>query len=103
MLRLQAEARALQSQPHRAPGTAGARNAAIQSLRDISQQVFGARADLAPAGGDATVTLRGVSAGALAEWLARARTEVHCSPMQAHLSRTGATWSGTLQMGLSAP
>lgn len=97
MLRLQAQAQSLQSQPRLSQA------AAVQALQTSVQQVLGPKADFSNNAGNATVTLRGVSAEALAQWLASARTEAHASPVQARLSRTGNTWSGTLQMGLSAP
>ena len=97
MLRLQAQAQSLQSQPRLSQA------AAVQALQTSVQQVLGPKADFSNSAGNATVTLRGVSAEALAQWLASARTEAHASPVQAHLSRNGSTWSGTLQMGLPAP
>lgn len=97
MLRLQAQAQSLQSQPRLSQA------AAVQALQTSVQQTLGPKADFSNNAGNATVTLRGVSAEALAQWLASARTEAHASPVQARLSRTGNTWSGTLQMGLPAP
>ena len=97
MLRLQAQAQSLQSQPRLSQA------AALQALQTSVQQVLGPKADFSNNAGNATVTLRGVTAEALAQWLASARTEAHASPVQARLSRAGNTWSGTLQIGLSAP
>lgn len=96
MLRLQAQAQGLQAQPRLSPA------AATQALQTSVQQAFGPKADLSSNAGNVTVTLRGVSADALALWLANARVEARASPIQARLTRTGDTWSGTLQMGLPA-
>lgn len=97
MLRLQAQAQSMQSQPRLSQA------AAAQALQSSVQQILGPKADFSNSVGNATVTLRGVSAEALAQWLASARTEAHSSPVQARLTRTGTTWNGTLQMGLPAP
>lgn len=97
MLRLQAQAQSLQSQPRLSQA------AAVQALQTSVQQALGAKADFSNSAGNATVTLRGVSAEALAQWLASARIDAHASPVQARLTRTGTDWSGTLQMGLPAP
>lgn len=94
MARMQAQAKALQSQAPLSQSEAAA------ALSASVQQSFGAAADITIRAGDASVTLRGVSADALAQWLATARTNAHAVPMQARMTRTGATWSGTLQLGL---
>lgn len=97
MARLQAQARALQSQaPLSQAETAAALSASVQ-------QAFGSAADITIRATDASVTLRGVSSDSMAQWLATARTNAHAVPLQARLTRNGATWSGTLQMGLPAP
>jgi general secretion pathway protein M len=97
MARMQTQAKALQSQ---APLS---QTQAALSLGTSAQQVFGSAADITIRAGDASVTLRAVSADALAQWLATARTNAHAVPLQARLTRTGATWSGTLQLGLPTP
>jgi general secretion pathway protein M len=94
MLRLQAQAKALQAQPKLS------RAASTQALQASVKQIFGNRADLSVSGGGATITLRGVSPQALAQWLASARTEARVAPVQAHLTQTGGAWSGTLQLAL---
>lgn len=94
MLRLQAQAKALQSQPRMG------QTAAKQALQASVQKAFGAKGEISSNGGAVTVTLRGVSAEALAQWLASARAEARAVPVQARLNRVGTLWSGTLQMGL---
>jgi len=94
MARMQAQARALQAQAPMAQSDAAA------ALSASVQQAFGSAADITIRAGDASVTVRGVSADALAQWLATARTNARAVPLQARLTRTGATWSGTLQLGL---
>jgi len=97
MLRMQAQAQALKAQPGL---TAQAAN---QALQDSVQQAFGTKATITSSAGNVTVTLRGVSADALAQWLSTARIQARASPIQARLTRSDANWSGTLQMGLPAP
>lgn len=96
MLRLQSQAQALQGQPRLSQA------AATQALQASVQQAFGTKAELSLNAGNATVTLRGVGAEALAQWLASARMEARAAPLQARLTRTANGWSGTLQMGLPA-
>ncbi len=97
MARMQVQAKALQSQAPLSQSEAAA------ALSASVQQAFGSGADITIRAGDASVTLRGVSADALAQWLATARTNAHAVPLQARMTRTGSTWSGTLQLGLPAP
>lgn len=97
MARMQAQAKALQAQAPLSQSEAAA------ALSTSVQQAFGNAADITIRAQDATVTLRGVSADALAQWLAAARTNAHAVPVQARLNRTGATWNGTLQLGLPTP
>ena len=97
MLRLQAQAQALQALPRLS------QPAATQALQASVQQAFGALADVTISGDSATVRLRGVTADVLAQWLANARSNARCVPVQAHLTRAGTAWSGTLQMALPAP
>lgn len=48
----------------------------------------------------ATVTLKGVSPNALAQWLANARTGAQSKPLEAQLTQQNGAWDGTLQMQL---
>jgi general secretion pathway protein M len=84
MLDLRAQAQALQSQP-RIPT-----DQARRALEAGVAQQFGAAAQVGVLGERATVTLRGVSAQALAEWLAQARTTAHALPVESHLTRSAA-------------
>jgi len=97
MARMQTQAKALQSQATLSQAEAAA------ALSASVQQTFGSAADITIRASDASVTLRGVSADAMAQWLATARTNARAVPLQARLTRTGAAWSGTLQLGLPAP
>jgi general secretion pathway protein M len=91
---LQAEAQSLQAQP---PLSTGAAQQALQSTLGA----LGTSGSLVVQGTLATVTLRGTSPQALAQWLARARTEARLAPSQATLSRdTKGDWNGTLQLPL---
>lgn len=97
MLRQQVQAQALMGVPVISQAQA------IQALQASVKQSFGAQADVVIQGGQATVTLRGVGADALAQWLAVARTNARSVPVQARLARNAAVWNGTLQMGLPSP
>jgi general secretion pathway protein M len=91
---LQAQAQALQSMPRLSQSTA------TQALRESVQKAFGKSADFSANGANATVTLRGVPADTLAQWLTAARTEALSAPTQARLTSAASGWSGTLQMAL---
>ncbi|PKO60560.1 MAG: general secretion pathway protein GspM [Betaproteobacteria bacterium HGW-Betaproteobacteria-18] len=96
MQRLQAQAKALQAQP-------------VLSSDETRQTL---EAALAPLGSGAqmnvqidraTVTLKAVSASALAQWLATARQNAHTAPVEAHLLRNpDGSWDGTLVLNLGA-
>ncbi|MGH8832642.1 MAG: type II secretion system protein GspM, partial [Polaromonas sp.] len=99
MRALAAEAGSLQTLP---------RIKTADSLKALDLSVklrLGATAQLAVAGERATVTLRGVSAEALAQWLAQARSNARAVPVEARLSlnaaRTG--WDGSVVLALPPP
>jgi general secretion pathway protein M len=94
MQQMQAQAKVLQEQPRIAQAQA------LQALQTSVQQAFGTKADITSSAANATVTLRGVSAESLAQWLASARKQARSAPTQARLTRAGATWSGTLTLAL---
>lgn len=52
--------------------------------------------------GQAVVTLKGVDAADLAQWLARTRRDARMLPSQAQLRRDGSAWSGTVTFMLAA-
>lgn len=98
MQRLQAQASTLQAQPRLA--VADARRLLEASV----QQQFGATAQLALVGERVTLTLKGATADALAQWLAQVRLNVRLLPDEARLQRSAAGhWDGTLVLLLSAP
>lgn len=94
MLRLQAQAKALQAQPVLSP------DQARQAL-DTALAPLGSSAQINVQIDRATVTLKAVSASALAQWLAKVRQNAHTAPVEAHLVRnpTG-SWDGTLVLNL---
>jgi general secretion pathway protein M len=95
MQRLQSQVRTLQAQP-------GLTSIEAQRLLEASVKPLGATAQLAMAGERVTVTLKGVSADALAQWLAQARLNARTVPSEARLVRNAAgTWDGTLVLTLS--
>jgi general secretion pathway protein M len=94
MQRLQAQAKTLQAQPR--PSADEARRtleAAVKPLADTLQMsVMGERV---------TLTLKGLPADALAQWLAQARLNARVVPSEARLVRNvSGTWDGTLVLNL---
>jgi general secretion pathway protein M len=94
MQRLQAQANTLQAQPR--PSADEARRtleAAVKPLADTLQMsVMGERV---------TLTLKGLPADALAQWLAQARLNARVVPSEARLVRNvSGTWDGTLVLNL---
>ena len=99
MLSLQAQARALQAQPQIG------RDDALRALQTTVKQGLGANAQLSVSGERVSITLKGISGQALAQWLAQSRINAHALPTEAHLSRDSlnpAGWSGQIVMGLPA-
>jgi general secretion pathway protein M len=84
MQSLQAEAQQLQATPATSPGDA------VAALRTALTQRLGNTAQLNVAGDRATVTLKGASADALAQWLAQARSNARATPLEARLTRSAA-------------
>jgi general secretion pathway protein M len=101
---LQTEAQALQASPKISYDDA------LRALESSVRQRLGASAQLNVAGDRATVTLKGTSADALAQWLAQARINARALPAEARLVRsagaaeqgTAAAWDGTLVLSLPA-
>lgn len=95
MQRLQMQAKTLQAQPPLALEDA-------RRLLQASVQPLGAPAQLALVGERATLTLKGVPADALAQWMAQVRLNARALPSEAHLVRNAAgTWDGTLVLNLN--
>lgn len=84
MLSLQAEAQQLQAAPATSPGDA------VGALRAALTQRLGTTAQLNVVGDRATITLKGASADALAQWLAQARSNARATPVEARLTRSAA-------------
>jgi general secretion pathway protein M len=76
----QAQVQALQSLPRLAPAEA------VRKLQALTP-LLGEGAQLSVGEQRASLTLKGVRAETLAEWLARARTEAHAVPLEAQLKR----------------
>lgn len=113
---LQAEAQQLQATPPGSPGDA------VGALRTALTERLGNTAQLNVAGDRATVTLKGASADAVAQWLAQARSNARATPLEARLTRSAAApaptgaapvtlgsplvamprWDGTLVLALPA-
>lgn len=96
MQRLQAQALALRALP--VVSADDARSALEASLKPL-----GATAQMVVQVERATVTLKGVSPDALAQWLAVARQNARTVPSEAHLTRnTAGAWDGTVVFYLAA-
>lgn len=94
MRRLQAQAQLLQAQPPLNPGES-------RRLLEVTVKALGANAQLNVLGERATITLKGVSATAMAQCLAQARLNARTLPVEAHLVRNAVgTWDGTLVLAL---
>lgn len=95
---LQAQVQALQRQP------ALGFDEALKALTAATQQTLGANAQISNTAEHATVTLKGASADALAQWLAQARLNARSVPLEARLVRSStagvSTWNGVLLMSL---
>lgn len=95
MQRLQLQAKGLQAQPRMAFAEA-------RRLLEASVKPLGATAQLAVTGERVTVTLKGASADALAQWLAQARLNARAVPTEARLLRNAAgSWDGALVLNPS--
>lgn len=97
MRALQAQAQALLSQPK------VRHDDALRAL-EASVKPLGGTAQLGVVGDRATVTLRGASADALAQWLVQARVNARAVPIEARITRRvsvgPATWDGTVVLNL---
>lgn len=95
MLGLQAQARALQSQPRQT------RDDASRLLEPAVRQLLGATARMSISGDRVTITLAGTSPEALSQWLTQARTHARVLPAEARLARNAAgLWDGTMVLAL---
>lgn len=96
---LQAEAQQLQAAPATSPGDA------VGALRAALTQRLGTTAQLNVVGDRATITLKGASADALAQWLAQARSNARATPVEARLTRsaTAAAPAGQTPVTLGRP
>ncbi len=96
MQQLQAQAQALQALPTLDAGE-------MQRALQASVKPLGSVAQMAQQMDRVTVTLKGVSALALAQWLSNARQNAHAVPSEVHLKRSAAaTWDGAVVFTLAA-
>jgi len=102
MQRLQAQAKVLQAQPPLSFADA-------RRLLEASVKPLGATAQLVVTGERVTLSFKGISADALAQWLAQVRLNARAVPSEARLVRGAAVaggasggWNGTLVLSLSA-
>jgi len=91
---MQAQAQALQNSPRLSPVDAAA------LLQQSVSDVLGSGARMTTEGTRVTLTLSGVSADNLAQFLAMARSKSHALPIEAHLQKAKELWRGTLVLNL---
>ena len=101
---MQAQAQALQKSPRIKP------NEASRLLQNAAAEMLGGGARLNFEGSRATLTLSGVSADSLTQFLAAARTQSQAMPIEAHLQKFSASgaankdskelWRGALILSL---
>ncbi len=77
---------------------------ALRALNLATRQTLAGTAQVNVVADRANVTLQAANADTLAQWLAQVRLNARSVPLEARLTRAtapaGATWSGTLVMGL---
>lgn len=95
MQALAVEARTLRAAPPLPPAQAQAALAA-------ATQRLGEAARLSQAGAQATVTLSGVDALQLRDWLAEVRAGARAQPLRVELTRDARGWSGSVVLALPA-
>lgn len=97
MKRLQAQAKAMQSQPRQSG------EEAMRQLEATIRQQLGVSARYAIAGERVTITLTNTPAPALSQWLTQVRTNARAIPGEAKLTRNASGgWDGTLVLTLPA-
>jgi general secretion pathway protein M len=97
MRRLQAQAKAMQSQPRQG------HDEAMRQLEAAIRQNLGVTARYAIAGDRVTITLTNTPPQGLAQWLSEVRTNARAIPGEAKLARNPAGgWDGTLVVTLPA-
>ena len=95
MQRLQQQAKTFQAQPVLTL-------AESRRLLEASVKTLGPNAQLTVVGERVTLTLKGASADAVAQWLTQARLTARVSPTEARLVRNAAgTWDGAMALILS--
>jgi general secretion pathway protein M len=96
MQELQVQAKALQAKPLLSATDA-------RRMLDASVAPLGTAVQLADAGDQVRVTVKGLSPEALAQWLSTARQNARAVPSEAKLVRNAAgTWDGSLVLSLNA-
>ena len=95
MQALQAQARALQALP--TLNALASRRALEESLKSL-----GADARMTVQMDHLSVTLKGVPAQALAQWLSSSRQNAHLVPSEVHLTRAADAWDGSVVFTLPA-
>jgi general secretion pathway protein M len=95
MQTLQAQARALQALP--TMNAAESRRALEDALKTL-----GKTAQMTVQADRLNVTLKGVSAQALAQWLSSSRQNAHLVPTEVHLTRVADAWDGSVVFTLPA-
>lgn len=96
MLRMQAQAHALQALPHPVRvDSKAALNSALSQLGPDARSVV--------AGERATVTFTNVTPEAFSQWLSQVRERAQASAAEVHLRRNANAWSGSVVLQLPTP
>jgi general secretion pathway protein M len=96
MRSLAAQAKALQSQPKLAY------DEALRALQASVKQRLGNSASLSTVGERVTVTIKGASPDALAQWLAQVRSNARAIATEARLTQSPSGWDGSVVLSLPA-
>ena len=96
LLRMQAQAKALQAQPN--PARVDAKAALDDALPSL-----GTDARSVVVGERATVTFKNISPDALARWLSNVHEQAHAGVFEVHIRRNANAWSGSVVLQLPAP
>lgn len=71
-----------------------------RQLEQSAQQHLGPATQISSAGNRATITVKGASPDAFAQWLAQARSNARSLPLEIHLTRGATGLEGSVVMGL---
>lgn len=71
-----------------------------QVIQAATQLHLGAGSQTKLSADKATVTVTATTSTGLAQWMSTVRQNAHAKPLEAHLTKTGALWGGTIVLAL---